>query len=433
MDHLAANHAPADDPGRIAIVCHCHPSISKGGAEIAAYTLFEGLLALGHDAMFIAACPEADRGKLALGSAAERAIFYDPQAYDNFFHLSAPGPVEALQRVIAAEGIRTVNVHHFMNFGVGAIRAVAAMPDVTTVVTLHEYLAICHHHGQMITHPAKLLCERSSPQACWTCFPNLTRQKFALRKNFFLECFERVGGFISPSRFLAQRFVDWGLDEQTIEVIENGLAHPATPAPPRPRHANTPWVFGFFGQINPFKGVDTLLRAVDMIARSKPLARRIQLRIHGNFVGQGEAFIERFKAMIDQHDCLSYAGPYENATVGRLMADCDYVLVPSTWWENSPVVIQEAYAAGRPVICTGIGGMAEKIVDGVSGLHFRLGDVADLVHTLDTAANPDTLTRLTAGIPPTADAMTMARAHVAMFGRSKARGAMPPSRLRRAG
>ena len=60
------------------------------------------------------------------------------------------------------------------------------------------------------------------------------------------------------------------------------------------------------------------------------------------------------------------------------MSACDYILVPSTWWENSPVVIQEAYAAGRPVICTGIGGMAEKVPNRRSGLHFRLDDGADL-------------------------------------------------------
>ena len=50
-------------------------------------------------------------------------------------------------------------------------------------------------------------------------------------------------------------------------------------------------------------------------------------------------------------------------------AVANYVVVPSIWWENSPVVIQEAYAARRPVICSGIGGMAEKVIDGVTGLH----------------------------------------------------------------
>ena len=60
----------------------------------------------------------------------------------------------------------------------------------------------------------------------------------------------------------------------------------------------------------------------------------------------------------------------------RLMAEVDWVVVPSLWWENSPLVIQEAFLHGRPVICSDIGGMAEKVTDGVNGLHFRAGDRA---------------------------------------------------------
>ena len=46
------------------------------------------------------------------------------------------------------------------------------------------------------------------------------------------------------------------------------------------------------------------------------------------------------------------------------MASVDWVVVPSIWWENSPLVIQEAFGYGRPVICSDIGGMAEKVTDG---------------------------------------------------------------------
>ena len=45
------------------------------------------------------------------------------------------------------------------------------------------------------------------------------------------------------------------------------------------------------------------------------------------------------------------------------MRQADWIVVPSIWWENAPLVILEARAAGRPVICSGIGGMAE-LVDG---------------------------------------------------------------------
>jgi glycosyltransferase involved in cell wall biosynthesis len=68
------------------------------------------------------------------------------------------------------------------------------------------------------------------------------------------------------------------------------------------------------------------------------------------------------------------------------MRTVDWVVVPSTWWENAPLVIHEARAARRPVICSGIGGMAEMVEDGISGLHVPPGDAAALAETMLLAA-----------------------------------------------
>src|SRR5207302_1596627 len=80
-------------------------------------------------------------------------------------------------------------------------------------------------------------------------------------------------------------------------------------------------------------------------------------------------------------------GRYDHAELPRLMDEIDWVVVPSLWWENSPLVIQEAFAYKRPVLCSDIGGMAEKVSDGVTGLHFRAGDAADLAATIRKAAH----------------------------------------------
>jgi len=75
-------------------------------------------------------------------------------------------------------------------------------------------------------------------------------------------------------------------------------------------------------------------------------------------------------------------------------------VVPSIWWENSPLVIQEAFLHGRPVICSDIGGMSEKVTDGVNGLHFRVGDPYSLADALRRAVgSPDLWKTLHNGIP----------------------------------
>lgn len=397
---------------RIAVVSHSHPSISKGGAEIAAYTLFQGLRAKGRDAIFVGCCPAGGRDRIELGEN-EHAIFFEGDTYDHFYHLASEAVAAQLHEILQQERATLVNFHHYFNLGIGALRDVAA--HLKTVVTLHEFLAICHHHGQMITRPAHLLCDRSLPRACATCFPEHSRQQFALRRRSFLDSFAEVDAFVSPSYFLAERYVQWGLLEHRMHVIENGLAKLPPPGAVKAHDDNRLWSIGFFGQINPFKGLDVVLGACALIAKRTDLKQRIRLRIHGNVIGQSAEFIKRFEDAVAKYEFLSYQGPYDNAQVGRLMSACDYVLVPSGWWENSPVVIQEAYASRRPVICTGIGGMAEKVVAGVTGLHFELNDPADLTAAISKAASAETFDRLSAGLPPVMDSGAMADRYLELF------------------
>ena len=187
-----------------------------------------------------------------------------------------------------------LSVHHFLNLGLNALRALGGgggAGGARMVVTLHEFLAICHHHGQMVTRPGRHLCEAASPGACAACFPERTPEQFAARRRFALDALGRAAGFVSPSRFLADRFAAWGLDRRRIAVVENGLHRAAAPAPlpaavPAPRGAERRWDFGYFGQINPFKGVDVLLRAAELVGNAPGPAGggRALIRIHGTLL-----------------------------------------------------------------------------------------------------------------------------------------------------
>jgi glycosyltransferase involved in cell wall biosynthesis len=75
-------------------------------------------------------------------------------------------------------------------------------------------------------------------------------------------------------------------------------------------------------------------------------------------------------------------------------------VIPSIWWENSPLVIQEAFFHRRPIICSDIGGMAEKVTDGVNGIQFRRGNAHSLAGAMRRAAEtPGLWDQLRAGIP----------------------------------
>ena len=370
---------------RVAIVSHTHPSVSKGGAEIAAYTLFKGLRARGIPAVFIAAIPHDALPRAVLYTEDERLVPLDSSRYDHNLQLGSPAVTQALIDILRAEAVTVVNFHHYLNFGTGVLRAVKQQTGLPVVLTLHEYLAICAHHGQMITRPGRILCDTATPDRCATCFPEVGRAGMATRRDLMLAALQEADAFVSPSHFLIDRYVQWGLPSDRFTMIENGLPGFNPSGPPTPRQKDSQTVFAYFGQINPFKGADVLLDAVDILAKDSDLAGRIQVRIHGNVIGVSPEFEQRLQRATVTHGFLQVPGPYDNRIVHQLMSEADFVMVPSSWWENSPVVIQEAYAAGRPVICSGIGGMAEKVVDGVSGFHFRPGSASDLATTMRRA------------------------------------------------
>lgn len=122
--------------------------------------------------------------------------------------------------------------------------------------------------------------------------------------------------------------------------------------------------------------MDVLLSALTMLKKSE--RRNIVLEVHGaNLEGQTKSFrnkITELRAPLEKEGVLQWIGPYEPFQMKSRIAGIDWVVVPSVWWENSPMVIQEAFTLGRPLLASDIGGMAEKITHGVNGLHVPVGN-----------------------------------------------------------
>jgi glycosyltransferase involved in cell wall biosynthesis len=206
-----------------------------------------------------------------------------------------------------------------------------------------------------------------------------------------------VDSFIAPSQFLADRYAAWGLPEAKLVVLENSMPH-AGAAPASPIPAGGILRIGFFGQISLLKGIDVLFDAAAELARESNA--NVSFEIHGDYRGQPEelraTFLER---LAGSGRNVHFHGPYDRERVDRLMRSVHAVLVPSIWWENSPIVIQEALRNRRPVICSDIGGMAEKVRDGIDGFHFPAGDAMALAGLLrDLVENRRKLTDLAAGM-----------------------------------
>ena len=389
---------------RILVISHGHPDFSLGGGEIAAYSHWAELRRRGIEAMLVCRVSESP-GHVGAPFFARSAdgleVLFSPPGVNHFRHSQPQRDVVYRDFRALLERFRPtiVHFHHYAHLGLELIREVRKYgADVPIVLTLHEFLAICHAQGQMLKSNG-ILCQKAAPLDCHMCFPEISAQDFFMRETFVKSFFSLVDVFVCPSQFLRDRYVAWGLPPEKMVVLENG--QPLSGGILAESSADQKYERRFvaLGQISRRKGTLVLLDAVRLL--HKRLRKVVRVEIHGSSQYAEDDFKIQFeKALKGLDDTVRVCGPYRSQDVGGIIRRNGWVIVPSIWWENSPLVIQEAFVAGRPIICSDIGGMAEKVVHGVSGLHFRVSNSADLAARIEECAeNPELWRKLCANLP----------------------------------
>nr|WP_300307177.1 glycosyltransferase [Halomonas sp.] len=404
---------------KIVIFCHAHPTFSKGGGELAAYYLWQGINSYpDHEAWFIGRADQRVMHKFSsLAAIGERDYLMAGNAgipdLISTIDFSNNSDLAQLLKKIQPD---VVHFHHYVHVGIEIIRLVKRIcPDSRIVVTLHEYIAICMNNGQMVKTDSRL-CHHYSPRECHLCFPNYSQEDFFLREQYIKSFFKLVDIFISPSNFLRDRYVAWGIEPERITVIENGLPE-GNPTPLRILgDGENRTRFAYFGQINPYKGVDVILEAFARLP--KDLRKKVTLDIFGSALEQQTLdFQERIKKLLKKlKGSVHLHGPYEPHEMGRLMGDVDWVVMGSVWWENSPLVIQEAFKFGRPIITPDIGGMAEKVQPGKGGLNYRARDSVSLSGVINRIIeDPGLFDKLYDSLPEYPRSSDITQRHVGIY------------------
>lgn len=368
---------------RILQIAHDHPAFGSGGTEFLAHDLTRSLNALeGVEARFLAATTSLQRpgdAPGALGIEGPDHLLRTGR-YDRFSMLRQDGTdwIAALGRLLDGFPPDVVHLHGIDRIGAEVLAVLRRLvPQARLALTLHDFQILCPNDGLMLTVPDGRRCALASSDRCRQCYPDMSAATHLLRKAHLMALLSLVDVFIAPSRFLAQRFLDWGLPADRITLLANQVRPMVAVARrPRPR----PDRFAFFGNLAPHKGVLPLLDAARLAGHE------ISLDLHGG-LGHAEAgFRGAFAAALAASPNARHIGPYGRDDLPALMAQADWIVMPSIWWENAPLVLLEARAAGVPVICSGIGGMAEMVEDGVTGIHVPPGDSRALAETMRLAA-----------------------------------------------
>jgi glycosyltransferase involved in cell wall biosynthesis len=185
-----------------------------------------------------------------------------------------------------------------------------------------------------------------------------------------------VDRFIAPSRFLRESFVHWGIPEDQIDYMRTGID--LAPFEGFERIPADHVRVGFIGTVVPHKGLHVLLRAWERLPSE--LRERHELRLHGP-LAHDPSYLKAVREIAERLR-VPLRGALRSEEVAGALREIDVLVVPSVWYENSPLIILEALATRTPLLVSDLGGMAELVEPGVSGERFRVGDAESLCSVL---------------------------------------------------
>lgn len=443
------------------------------GAEVYTYSLAKELQGRGHDVHLLFTEIRHDRPQYEVTTGDYDGIPYHEVVW-NFqrenFELSYLNPRmdRIVEQVLDELRPDIVHLQHFLFFGLGMIDLAKAR-DIPVVFTLHEYCLTCCRWGLRMTEELEL-CHDLVAEKCAVCISDESvagpaaasparaplvqrllgkgvhryvrdslaylrlaprrrsmprdpagrrresedhRRAIERRWSVVRERLDRVDLFIAPSPFLRRKFVEFGIAEDRIVFSDYGFRveeHVDVPKVPAEKLR-----FGYLGTLVEHKGVRTLVQAMNRVDPT-----RAELRIHGDLTFFPD-FARRLEATAASAG-IRFMGRFDNRDVANILASIDVLIVPSIWFENSPLTIHEAFMSKVPVVTTDLGGMRDLVEDGVSGLLFERGNAVDLAAKLNSLVDdPGLVRRLAANIPdvkPIAqDAAEMERRYERLLGR----------------
>lgn len=173
---------------------------------------------------------------------------------------------------------------------------------------------------------------------------------------------------IAPTKFLSDAYRKNGFGIN-LHKVWFGVDIDRSPKPLR-QSGHTP-VVGFIGQIAAHKGVDLLVDAFCRLQRGSA-----RLRIYGP-EDQDPEYMANLKQLAAGSD-VEFKGTFKNDDMVEVLRDLDLLVIPSRWYENSPLVLLNALATHTPVLVSDVPGMTEFVAPGESGDVFERGSVDSL-------------------------------------------------------
>jgi glycosyltransferase involved in cell wall biosynthesis len=363
----------------------------RGGAESVMLEEMAGLAERGHEvAAFSARHPQnepsplehlfPDVADLQTRSLVEKVA----RGYSVVANLAVK---RAFSRAIDVFRPDLVHFHNIYGRLTPVVAEVAHERGVPSVLTAHDYKLVCPTYLRLSDGRPCTACSYRNPLPVFfrRCHKGsrVTSIVYGVEAavNSWRGAYDGIDAIVCPSRFMQQALSDGGVGEMRLRLVPNSAP---LAAPARASAGGPPYLL-FAGRLSREKGVACLIRALDGLD--------VDLLIAGD--GPEAPALRQLAARTRQPSRIRFIGHCPRSTIVELHAGAFLVVVPSEWYENAPMSVLEAFAAGKPVVGAAIGGIPELVRPGETGTLFPPGDPARLQDALrGLLASPATVARM---------------------------------------
>lgn len=257
--------------------------------------------------------------------------------------------------------------------------------NVPVVMTLHDYKLISPNyflftHGR-VWDPRRMVSWRCILDRCVK-DSFLKSMVCALEFEFhrMIGAYDSVRLFLSPSRFLIEKFREYGFRKEIAY-----LPNPLIPFPDDLSNLEVPnnAPFTFIGRLSPEKGVDVVVRALNFLDDS------FWVRIVGE--GRDENRLRAIAKECGVESRIEFSGYLSGVALEEARKSARALIIPSLWYENMPYALTEALGAGKIVIGARRGGIVERIRDGENGFLFDPENSEELAEKMRCVSQADSV------------------------------------------
>jgi glycosyltransferase involved in cell wall biosynthesis len=183
---------------------------------------------------------------------------------------------------------------------------------------------------------------------------------------------EQIDLVLVPTHFTEKTFVENGFAAEQVHFLPFGVDVDSPLASTTKTEADHVR-FMFLGRLQPYKGLHLVLEAFNSLSNPGGAT----LTVYGASDGH-DAYFAGLQQMMDANPRVHFAGLIPPTELARAFADADIFLLPSTWHENSPLILLDALQSKTPVLASDIGGVSGIVAHNRNGLLFPREDVAAL-------------------------------------------------------